>query len=86
MASVTLTISDELKAEFKAFPMNWSATAKDVGSKSEETKARWERADKILAKSKLTQEMADKLSKEFNRAVSKKTFELYKELKSQGKI
>lgn len=86
MASVTLTISKEFKDELKAIPMNWSGVAREIGSEREDIKARWERGAKILEKSKLTQKMADKLSDEFNWAVSKKAEALYKELKSKGII
>jgi len=73
MVSVTLKISDELKTKISRLPwVNWSETAREDSIKEIELEERWERLKKIVSKSKLTQEQADKFSDEVNLSLAKR--------------
>ena len=77
MTSAVLTLPDEVKSELKRFSwINWSELAREELLKEEIRQKAWEEVEKIVSKSKLTQEQADKLSDEANWRLAKK----YKEL------
>lgn len=82
MGSAVLTIPDKVKAELKRFAwVNWSETIREELIKSEEIEDELSEVRRIVAKSKLTQEQADKLSDEFNWSLAKR----YHKLVSRGK-
>ena len=82
MATATLTMPDEVRTRLDRFAwINWSEVAREEFTKKEKQLEAWEEAEKILSKSKLTQEQADKLSDEFNWRMSKKYHELSKKRK-----
>lgn len=82
MASVALRVSEEFKARIEQFPwVNWSETAREELIKREGIRERFEEVEKILEKSKLTQEEADKLADEVNVSLAKRYKELLKGVK-----
>ncbi|MFH1255799.1 MAG: hypothetical protein V1494_00765 [Candidatus Diapherotrites archaeon] len=70
MASITLSVPEELKREMSMFPeLNWSAVAR----KAIVEKIRLlEKLDKALSKSRLSEEDTIALGRKVKRAVSKK--------------
>ena len=82
MASVTFAVDDELKPRLEKFSwVNWSEAAREALIQQEERLLRWAEVEKIVAKSKMTQEQAVKLSDKVNWAVSKRYKELLKRKK-----
>ncbi len=82
MASTVLTIPDEVKAELKSFSwVNWSELAREELIKQEERLKAWRKIEKIVSKSKLTQEQADKISDEINMSLAKRYGALLKRKK-----
>ena len=83
MASVTLTIPDDIKAEMKRLSwINWSELAKEKFSEKQRMLQRFEKVEEVLSKSKLTQEDADKLSDEANLSLAKRYEKLLKSKRS----
>ena len=82
MVSVSFTVSGELKTKMEKFLwINWSEVAREEAIKREESAAAWEEVEKIVSKSKLTQEQADKISDEVNWSLSKRYEALLKRKK-----
>ncbi len=70
MVSITLAVPEELKKEMDKHPeFNWSAIARKA---FKEKLIVLEKIDKILSKSKLTEEDALELGRKVNKAVAKK--------------
>ena len=64
MASVTLTVSEETKADLKRFTwVNWSEVAREAVTGHENAARDFERFRRLVAKSKLSKEDAEALSK-----------------------
>ena len=77
MPCAVLTIPDEVKLELKRFSwVNWSNVVRDKLIKSEEIEDELNELRRIVAKSKLTQEQADKLSDETNWSLAKRYHKL----------
>jgi len=73
MGTMTLTLSDKLKAELKRFSwVNWSELARNELLKEAERQKLFEEVEKILLKSKLTKEDADKLADEVSLSLAKR--------------
>lgn len=70
MVSITLAVPEELKEEMEKFPeINWSAVARQaIMAKIELLK----KMNKLLAKSKLTEEETIKFGKEVSKKLTKK--------------
>ena len=82
MASVSFTISDELKAKMKKFPwINWSEVSREEAIEREKINEDFEAFNKIVSKSKLTEEDALDLGREVNKGLHKRYKELYPWLK-----
>ena len=82
MVSVALKISDEFKSKIDRLPwINWSELARQEYLKQEEISQQWEKFEKIVSKSKLTQEQADELSDKANWRLAKRYEELLKKRK-----
>jgi len=79
MASAVMTIPDEVISELKRFSwVNWSEAAREGLAAQAERLNRWREVEKIVAKSHLTQEQADKMSDELNWSLAKRYKELLK--------
>ena len=73
MGTITITLSDEVKAELKRFSwVNWSELAKVELIKEEQKRKLFKEAEKILSKSKLTEEDAKKLADEVSLSLAKR--------------
>lgn len=73
MASVTLTISDDVKAELKKFSwINWSEVARESYLKKLKRDEAFKRFDEILENSEMTDELASKLGDELKKRVAKR--------------
>jgi hypothetical protein len=73
MASTVLTIPDEVRSELKRFSwVNWSELAREELLKQEKSIRDWKEFERIVSKSKLTQEQADKLADEASWALAKR--------------
>lgn len=73
MTSVTLTISDDIKAELKRFSwINWSEVAREAFLKRLRRDEAFKRFDEILKNSEMTDELASKLGDELKRRVAKR--------------
>ena len=82
MVSVSFTISDELKAKMdKLSWINWSDVAREEAIKRERLHEDFEQFNKIVSKSKLTEEGALKLAREVNKGLHKRYKKLYPWLK-----
>lgn len=78
MANVSLTISDELKAKMEKFSwINWSEVAREEAIKREMLHEGFEEFNKIVSKSKLTEEDAMRLAKEVNKGLHARYKKLY---------
>ena len=78
MVSVSFTISDELRAKMEKFPwINWSETAREDAIKRDKINEDFEEFNKIVSKSKLTEEGAMQLAKEVNRGLHERYKKLY---------
>ncbi len=81
MGTMTLTLSDKLKAELKRFSwVNWSELARNELLKEAERQKLFEEVEKILLKSKLTKEDADKLADEVSLSLAKRYKKMLKQL------
>jgi len=79
MVSVALKISDEFTGMIDKLPwVNWSELAREEFTKELELSKELEKFKKIVSKSKLTQEQADKLSDEINISLAKRYEKLLK--------
>jgi len=82
MVSVSFTIQDELRAKMEKFPwINWSEVAREEAIKREKINEDFEEFNKIVSKSKLTEEDAMKLAREVNAGMHKRYKKLYPWLK-----
>ncbi len=82
MVSVSFTIQDELKAKMEKFPwINWSEVSREEAIKREKLNEDFEEFNKIVSKSKLTEEDAMKLAREVNAGMYKKLKKLHPELR-----
>ena len=82
MVSVSFTISDELKAKMEKFPwINWSEVSREESIEMEKLHEGFEEFNKIVSKSKLTEEDAMKLAREVNAGMYKKLKKLHPELR-----
>lgn len=78
MATVTLTVSEQEKAEFKSFLwVNWSELSRAELIEDEKTAEDFEMFKKIAAKSKLTEEDALRLGREVNKSLHKRYKKIY---------
>ncbi len=81
MTSVTLTIPEDAKAEFKRFAwVNWSEAAREELAKQEKLKADFEKFKEIVSKSKLAEKDAEELAKKVKKSLHERYKKLYKEL------
>ncbi len=82
MVSVSFTIQDDLKAKMEKFPwVNWSEIAREQAIKREKLHEDFEEFNRIVSKSKLTEEDAMKLAREVNAGMYKKLKKLHPELR-----
>lgn len=82
MVSMSFTILDELKAKMEKFPwINWSEVAREETIKREKINEDFEEFNRIVSKSKLTEEDAMKLAREVNAGMYKKLKKLHPELR-----
>lgn len=73
MATVTLTVSEELKSEFKGFSwVNWSETAREELLDDLRRQKVLQKLDKMLEKSELTEEDCIRLGRELKERVWKR--------------
>jgi len=73
MTSVTLTISDDIKAELKRFSwINWSEVARESFLKRLKRDEAFNRFDEILKNSEMTDELASRLGDELKKKVAKR--------------
>ena len=73
MTSVTLTISDDIKAELKKFSwINWSEVAREAFIKKLKRDEAFKRFDEILENSEMTDELASKFGDELKKRVAKR--------------
>lgn len=78
MANVSLTVPDELKAKMDKFQwINWSEVAREEAIKREMLHEDFEEFNRIVSKSKLTEEDAMRLAKEVNRGMHERYKKLY---------
>ena len=78
MVSVSFTISDELKAKMEKFPwINWSEVSREEAIEREKLNEDFEEFNRIVSKSKLTEEDAMQLAKEVNRGMHARYKKLY---------
>ena len=79
MASVTFSIPDHIKGEMQALSwVNWSDLAREEALKRAKLREDFERFKRIVSKSKLTEDDANRLSDEVNVSLSKRYVELLK--------
>ena len=73
MATVTLTVPDEVKSELKKFPwVNWSEVAREELAKEEKMREAFERFKETVSKSKLTEKDALELGRKVNESLHKR--------------
>lgn len=73
MATVTLTISDDIKSELKRFSwINWSEVAREAFLERLRIDESFKRFDEMLKNSKMTDELAFKLADELKKRVAKR--------------
>ena len=73
MATVTLTVSDDIKSELKKFSwINWSEVAREAFLEKLRRDEAFKRFDEVLKNSKMTDELALKLGDKLKRRVSKR--------------
>lgn len=73
MASVTLTIPDDVKAELKRFSwINWSEVAREAFLKRLKRDEAFKRFDEVLKNSGMTDELASMLGDELKKRVAKR--------------
>ncbi len=73
MATATLTIPDEVKAELKQFSwVNWSEVVKEELIEKSERDEKFKRFDKLLKDSRLTDELVFRLADELKKKVAKR--------------
>ena len=73
MASVTLTIPEDIKSELKRFSwINWSEVAREAFLKRLKRDEAFKRFDEILENSEMTDELASKLGDELKKRVAKR--------------
>ena len=78
MANVSLTVPDELKEKMDKFQwINWSEVAREEAIKRENLHEDFWEFNRIVSKSKLTEEDALKLAREVNAGMYKKLKKLY---------
>ena len=82
MVSVSFTIPNELKSKMEKFSwVNWSEIAREHAIKREKLHENFEEFNKIVSKSKLTEEDAMQLAKEVNRGLHERYKKLYPRLR-----
>ena len=82
MVSVSFTISDELKAKMEKFPwINWSEVSREEAIERDKINEDFEAFNKIVSKSKLTEEGAMELAKMVKSGMYQKLKKLYPGLK-----
>ncbi len=70
MATVTLTIPDEVKEELKKFPwVNWSLVVTTEITGQEKNREAFERFKELISKSKFTEEDAEFFSEKVKKAM-----------------
>ena len=73
MGTITITLPSDVKAELKRFSwVNWSELAKVELIKEEQKRKLLKEVEKVLSKSKLTEEDAKKLADEVSLSLAKK--------------
>jgi len=78
MANVSLTVPAELKAKMDKFQwVNWSEVAREEAVKREMLHEDFEEFNRIVSKSKLTEEDAMQLAKEVKRGMHERYKKLY---------
>ena len=78
MTSVTFAVNDKLKPKIDKFQwINWSELAREELLKRHKTEEEFKKFNRIVAKSKLTEEDALKLGREVNASMHKKLKKLY---------
>ena len=78
MANVSLTVPEELKAKMEKFPwINWSEVSREEAIEREKLNEDFEEFNRIVSKSKLTEEDAMRLAKEVNRGMHERYKKLY---------
>ena len=78
MANVSLTVPDELKAKMEEFPwINWSEVAREEAIKREMLHEDFWEFNRIVSKSKLTEEDAMRLAKDVNKGLHERYKKLY---------
>ena len=82
MANVSLTVPDELRAKMDKFSwINWSEVAREEAIKREMLHEDFWEFNRIVSKSKLTEEDAMRLAKKVNIGIHEKFKKLYPWLK-----
>ncbi|MBS3104662.1 hypothetical protein J4234_00225 [Candidatus Woesearchaeota archaeon] len=82
MANVSLTVPEELKAKMEKFPwINWSEVSREEAIEREKLNEDFEEFNRIVSKSKLTEEDAMRLAKEVNAGMYRKLKKLHPELR-----
>ena len=82
MANVSLTVPDELKAKMDKFRwINWSEVAREEAIRREMLHENFEEFNRIVSKSKLTDEDAMRLAKEVKRGLHERYKKLYSRLR-----
>ena len=73
MGTTTITLSNKMKAELKRFSwINWSELARIEIIKEAKRQKAFEEVEKIIKKSKLTEEDAQRLAEETSLALAKR--------------
>ena len=79
MVSVSFTIADELKVKMNKFPwINWSEVSREEAIEWEKKNEDFEAFNKIVSKSKLTEEDALELGRKVNKSLHERYEKLYK--------
>lgn len=82
MTNVSLTVPEELKAKMDKFPwINWSEVAREEAIKREMLHEGFEEFNRIVSKSKLTEQGAMELAKLVKSGIHKNLKKLYPGLK-----
>ena len=82
MVSIALNISEEFKKIHDVLPwVNWSELARESFFERLKRDEAWEEAERIVSKSKLTEEQAMKLSDKVNWSLARRYKELLKRKK-----
>ena len=73
MATVTLTVSDDVRSELKKFSwINWSEVAREAFAEKLRRDESFERFDEMLKNSRMTDELSLKLGDELKKRVAKR--------------